>query len=130
MYQEAPIQGLAQSICINAKVVDDFCDATPDRGENKSLPDDAPQNVKDAQQSILEAAVRIQQLSVDPSEYLTRQAIQVWPRPCAKISKTKNRFPCNPQYLTDTVPTIRVSAMALSFPCHLPRPAAGFGTIL
>lgn len=84
MEHKAPLEQLAAQLYAAAKDITLFCDQQnhPQRSFDRIepatlLPADAPQTVLAAQQSINEAATRIQQLVVDPNDFLGRFQIQV-----------------------------------------------------
>ena len=81
---EAPLERLASQLYTAAKEVTLFCEQQnhPQRSfdhikPTTLLPADAPEKLLAAQQSINEAATKIQQLVTDPVDYLVRSHIQV-----------------------------------------------------
>ena len=84
MEHKAPLERLASQLYAAAKDITLFCEhqnhpqKSFDRTEPTTfLPADAPQTLLAAQQSINEAATRIQQLVTDPNDFLGRFQIQV-----------------------------------------------------
>jgi len=86
MAHNAPLAQLATQLYTAAKEITQFCEQQdhPQRSFDRIepatlLPVDAPQSVLFAQQSINEAATRIQQLVTDPNDFLARFQVQVSP---------------------------------------------------
>lgn len=84
MEHKAPLERLASQLYAAAKEVTLFCEQQnhPQRSfdhiePTTLLPAGAPEKLLAAQQSINEAATKIQQLVTDPNDYLTRFHIQV-----------------------------------------------------
>lgn len=84
MEHRAPLEQLAAQLYAAAKNITLFCEEQNhpqrffDRIEPTTLlPADAPQAVLAAQQSINEAATRIQQLVIDPDDFVVRFQVQV-----------------------------------------------------
>ncbi|KAH8585876.1 putative sterigmatocystin 8-O-methyltransferase precursor, partial [Bisporella sp. PMI_857] len=82
MCNPSPLQTYAETICSAAKVIEGYCLSSnipcPSFGAGGSrvtLPSTTPLNVLQARQSLLAAALRIQQLATEPSEYIPRLAI-------------------------------------------------------
>ena len=100
MCQESPLEALAARICSSAKTISAYCEETnyPHRSFDRDapstmLPRTAPQHILVAQQTVLEAAYKIQQLATDASDYLGRQAVQV----CSLSSDIACPFPFSQQ---------------------------------
>ena len=84
MEHKAPLERLASQLHAAAKEVTLFCEHQnhPQRSfdhiePTTLLPTGAPEKLLAAQQSINEAATRIQQLVTDPNDFLVRFHIQV-----------------------------------------------------
>ena len=84
MEHKAPLEQLAAQMYAAAKNITLFCEQQnhPQRSFDRIepttlLPADAPQTLRAAQQSINEAATRIQQLVIDPNDFLGRFQVQV-----------------------------------------------------
>ncbi len=84
MEGKAPLEQLATQLYTSARAITHFCEQENhplrsfDRIQPEALlPDNAPQSVLAAQQSINEAATRIQQLVIDPTEFLGAFQVQV-----------------------------------------------------
>ncbi|MCJ1366857.1 hypothetical protein MMC16_005987 [Acarospora aff. strigata] len=91
MCQESPLEALAARICSSAKTISAYCEETnyPHRSFDRDapstmLPRTAPQHILVAQQTVLEAAYKIQQLATDASDYLGRQAVQFQQLSCLR----------------------------------------------
>ena len=96
MERKAPLEQLATQLYTSARAITLFCEQEnhPHRSfENTQpsalLPDNAPQSILTAQQTINEAVTRIQQLVVDPTEFLGAFQIQVCPNSISQISIVK-----------------------------------------
>lgn len=86
MERKAPLEQIATQLYTSAKAITLFCEQEnhPHRSfdhiePSALLPDNAPQAVLAAQQTINEAATRIQQLVIDPTEFLGAFQVQVCP---------------------------------------------------
>ena len=84
MAQNAPLEQLASQLYAAAKEITAYCEQQNhpqksfDRIEPVALlPADAPQGILAAQQKINEASTSIQQLVVDPNDFLGRFQVQV-----------------------------------------------------
>ena len=84
MEQQSSLENLAIILYSNAKKISLFCQQQdyPQRSLDiiepaSLLPTDAPQHMLVAQQSIAEAATKIQQLVVDPADFMGTFQIQV-----------------------------------------------------
>ena len=82
--QRTTLERLAEELYSSAKTISIYCDLAkhPQRSfehiePNTLLPADAPERILRAQQSVNEAATKIQQLVVEPSEFLTGFQTQV-----------------------------------------------------
>ena len=80
---ETPLDVLAARLTSSAKIVDTFCSRSyphpTDNGMSpgRVLPVDAPESVRRARQTLLEASQEIQQLVSEPSEYLEQHQVHV-----------------------------------------------------
>ncbi|KAF8860485.1 S-adenosyl-L-methionine-dependent methyltransferase [Acephala macrosclerotiorum] len=82
--RRSPLKAYAEHITCAVETVDSYCrennllDATVDSDQNISihLPPSAPQNVLVARQTIIDSALKLQQLAVGPNEYLPYMAVQ------------------------------------------------------
>ncbi|KAJ6183795.1 hypothetical protein N7519_005096 [Penicillium mononematosum] len=90
--QSSPLEVLADQISASAKVIAAFCASTghphPSFDDTKlnnldTLPSPAPAEIQEARQVILENAYRLQQLIIEPNQYLARLA--VYPQHLAAI---------------------------------------------
>ena len=84
MERKAPLEQLATQLYTSAREITMFCEqenhphrSFEDTHPSALLPDNAPQSVLAAQQTINEAATKIQQLVIDPTEFLGSFQIQV-----------------------------------------------------
>lgn len=84
MERGAPLEQLATQLYTSARTITLFCEQEnhPHRSFDRIepatlLPDNAPQSILAAQQTINEAATRIQQLVIDPTEFLGAFQVQV-----------------------------------------------------
>ena len=92
--RRSPLKAYAEHITCAVETVDSYCrennllDATVDSDQNISihLPPSAPQNVLVARQTIIDSALKLQQLAVGPNEYLPYMAVQVRPKSVTIIS--------------------------------------------
>ena len=84
MCPATPLEAYAQEICSSAKLISGYCSVTgyshpsfDPQAPSVTLPPNAPLNVQQARQKIIDNASRIQQLATEPSEYLPNLAVQV-----------------------------------------------------
>ena len=84
MERRAPLEHLATQLYTSARAITLFCEQGkhPHRSfdhiePSTLLPDNAPQSILAAQQTINEAATRVQQLVIDPTEFLGAFQVQV-----------------------------------------------------
>jgi 6-hydroxytryprostatin B O-methyltransferase len=84
MCQLSPLETLASQICSSAKAVSAYCQINghpqPSFGKEHTadiLPASAPDSIRIANQTLVEAALKIQQLATEPSQYLPRLAVNV-----------------------------------------------------
>ena len=84
MCPATPLEAYAQEICSSAKLISGYCSVAgyshpsfDPQAPSVTLPPDAPLNVQQARQKIIDSASRLQQLATEPSEYLPNLAVQV-----------------------------------------------------
>jgi 6-hydroxytryprostatin B O-methyltransferase len=84
--QAPALEVFADRISAAAKVITAFCASTghphPSFDDTQlngldTLPSSAPAEVQEARQAILESAYRLQQLIIEPNQYLARLAVYV-----------------------------------------------------
>lgn len=84
MCPKPPLESYAEQICTSAKIISAYCAESgyphpsfDPQAPSITLPSTAPQNVLLARQHMITTALKIQQLGVEPSEYLPHLAIHV-----------------------------------------------------
>lgn len=84
MCPATPLEAYAEEICSSAKLISGYCSleghshpSFDPQAPSVTLPPDAPLNVQQARQKIIDSSSRIQQLATEPSEYLPNLAVQV-----------------------------------------------------
>nr|ANM86343.1 putative sterigmatocystin 8-O-methyltransferase [Cladonia uncialis subsp. uncialis]AUW31211.1 putative O-methyltransferase [Cladonia uncialis subsp. uncialis] len=122
MERKAPLEQIATQLYTSAKAITLFCEQEnhPHRSfdhmePSALLPDNAPQAVLAAQQTINEAATRIQQLVIDPTEFLGAFQVQYQQLACLRWLCHFNVLTHIP--LTQSIPYEAVAAAA-SVPLH------------
>ncbi|KAH8199592.1 hypothetical protein TruAng_006242 [Truncatella angustata] len=85
MCPSTPLETYTEKICTAAKQISTWCNENqhpqPSLGPSASsvtLPPNAPVKILTARSQLVEAAFKIQQLAIEPNEYLSRQAVHVW----------------------------------------------------
>src|SRR5437762_10564195 len=84
MRKQSPLESLAEQICSAAKAITVYCQSNDHPhpsfdGDStiETLPSSAPQDILSARQTIVEAALKIQQLATEPNQYLPCLAVHV-----------------------------------------------------
>ncbi len=84
MRPESSLGELASRLSLSAKAITLYneeashpANSLAETSPSNLLPPGAPQHIRSAKQDLQEAALRIQQLATDPSEFLGQHAVQV-----------------------------------------------------
>ena len=84
MCPTTPLEAYAEEICSSAKLISGYCSlqghphpSFDPQAPSVTLPPDAPLNVQQARQKIIDSSSSIQHLATEPSEYLPNLAVQV-----------------------------------------------------
>ncbi|KZF26356.1 S-adenosyl-L-methionine-dependent methyltransferase [Xylona heveae TC161] len=79
----SPLESFAQQICVASKIISAYCQSSgyphpsfDTEAPSITIPSSAPQYILSARQTLVEAALKIQQLATEPSDYLPRLTIQ------------------------------------------------------
>ena len=82
MSQPSPLESLAEQISSSAKTITSYCQANglpepslDNANTTEVLPPSAPEHVKVAQQTVVDAALKIQQLTVESNQFVPRLAV-------------------------------------------------------
>ncbi|KAH6654693.1 sterigmatocystin 8-O-methyltransferase [Truncatella angustata] len=118
MCPSTPLETYAEKICTAAKQISTWCNENqhpqPSLGPSASsvtLPPNAPVKILTARSQLVEAAFKIQQLAIEPNEYLSRQAVHYQVLASVHWLSHFRIFSFIP--LTGSVPRSEVAALAM-----------------
>ena len=130
MAQQAPLEQLAAQLYASAQTITQYCkkehhpQKSWDHVEPQTLlPPNAPQSILTAQQSIHEAATKIQRLVNDPADFLASFQVQV------SLELPTSRLMCYSRLTFSIVPAARLSSLAMPLPYSQMHSSDGLCTI-